>query len=129
MTSDDHQIIYIVDDGHIQSRGSTLSSDSTVTNEYVPRKSKYYSITEAEINTYSQLGLISTILFVVGGLTGGFSLGCLVSIIQESSNIAAKTLLTWLAGAMGIVTLLFFGFAITLEIIKWYSKKSWNTSE
>ena len=45
-----------------------------------PRKSTYYSVTDAEIDVYAQFGWLSTVFLSLSGTFLGFALGCVAAI-------------------------------------------------
>jgi hypothetical protein len=103
------------------------SIDDRIDIVFPKRKSTYYSLTESEIDAYAQFGWFSTILLTLFGAFVGFSLGCVIAIIQGNSSSTAYATLKSSAILTGVVSLIFLGFAIVLIYFQQKNKKEWKS--
>jgi len=97
--------------------------------DFPKRKSTYFSVTEAEINNYAQLGWLSTVSLTLFGAFLGLVLGCVVALLQDSLPATAISTLNALAWFSGIVAVIFLAVAILLLVSQVRSKKAWESAE
>ena len=93
------------------------------------RSSTFYSVTESEIEMYSQYGLLSSILLTLFGAFIGFSFGCIVPILQGGLTMDVQITLWWLAGATGLSALIFFGLSIIIARLQNKTKQTWKSTK
>jgi hypothetical protein len=94
--------------------------------QFPKRRSVYYSITEAEVNMYAQLGWISTVCLTLFGAFIGLAFGCFVGTIQDNIPIIARSVLTSIMWVTGFVSLIFFIISIVFIVLQSRSKKEWE---
>lgn len=97
-----------------------LSREYPVTIKYQRRTSRFYSLTDAEIEMYANTGWAANILLTLCGIFGGFALGCVVSLMQGSSSLASQAMLSASAVLSGIVGVLFLLLAAASF---WFQRK------
>ena len=97
--------------------------------QFPKRKSIYYSVTEAEINIYAQLGWISTLFLAIFGVLIGLAFGCYVALIQEDIPSEAQSLLKSTGWITGIISIIFFASALYFIFLQKQNKKAWESSE
>ena len=100
-----------------------------VVNRFQKRQSIYYSLTEAEINMYAQLGVISTVFLTLFGALVGFAGGCFIALIQENIPYEAEILLKTIGWATGIISIVFFIVAMWFIRLQYNNKKSWESTD
>ncbi len=100
-----------------------------VINQFQKRRSLYYSVTEAEINMYAQLGLISTLFLTLFGAFIGIVGGCFIALVQENIPFEARALLKSIGWVTGIVSVIFLFFAMLFIWLQIKNKKAWESTE
>jgi hypothetical protein len=94
--------------------------------KFPKRRCTYYSVTEAEIEVYAQFGWLSSMFLTLFGASLGFSLGCVVALVQGNIPADAQTTLWWLAGSIGLVSVVFLVITITLVVLQRKNRKTWK---
>ena len=93
-----------------------------------PRRSTYYSVTDAEIDVYAQFGWLSTIFLSLSGISTGFALGCVTAIAQGTLQAPADYTFRWIGGIAAVVAGVFFVLACALKYLQRENKKTWKIS-
>lgn len=104
-----------------------IGGNDRVDIKFPRRKSVYYSVTESEIESYAQFGLLSNICLTLFGLLAGFGLGCVAALAQGNIPDAGKTTLSWLIGISMVIALIFLALSLFLAYAQNTSKKTWRT--
>jgi hypothetical protein len=102
---------------------------SPVINEFTKRKSVYYSVTESEINMYSQLGWISTIFLTIYGILIGIASGCFIALQQNGIPNYAQALLKSTGWVTFIISFIFIGFTVVFIWMQAKNKKAWQSNK
>jgi hypothetical protein len=79
---------------------------------HFPREVQMYSVTNAEIDNYASFGWQSTLALAFAGLAGGFSLGCLTSLLQGAGGSEVVLMLRACMWLSAVVAVVFLGFAL-----------------
>lgn len=106
-----------------------IGGDPRVDVRFQIRTSIYYSVTEAEIETYAQFGWLTTILLTILGILWGLALGCIVALLQGNLSASSQASLiscTILGGILGLVFLLLAVWMIRKQS---QAKKDWKNNE
>lgn len=108
---------------------SAVSRQYPVTIQYRRRTSRFYSLTSAEIEMHASLGWWANFLLALFGAFSGFTLGCVVSIMQGDLLDAPLAALTYGATVSGVTALIFLILAAVSLFLQWKTKKQWEVVE
>lgn len=114
--------------GHQLTTGSSTASEQSVSNEFVPRKSRYYYITKAEIETYSNLGYLSTILFSFFGVIAGLPIGTYIALMQGGLSETTQRVLITVTWITSLIALIFLALSVVVTCWQQKNKKTWETT-
>lgn len=110
-----------------QSEGTSQIYKQSVKVTFPERDAVYYSVTEAEINNYAQLGWLANIFLTFFGIFAGLLGGGVIAIQQgglsEKSHAVIYSI-NWVSSIVGVIFLL---FAIVLMVLQSNSKKDWKS--
>lgn len=104
----------------------TLSRQYPVTIQYQRRTSRFYSLTNAEIEMYANLGWATNILMALFGASGGFALGCAVALMQGGLPSAPYAALTSSAIVSGVSVILFLALAFGSILLQAKTRRQWE---
>ncbi|MBE0682069.1 MAG: hypothetical protein IH589_09140 [Anaerolineales bacterium] len=111
-----------------QSEGtSQIYQKQSVKVTFPERDAVYYSVTEAEINNYAQLGWLATLFLTFFGVFAGLLCGGLIAIQQgglSEKSYATIYSINWFSSIVGMIFLL---LAILLMVLQSKSKKDWKS--
>jgi hypothetical protein len=97
--------------------------DPTILLYQQQRKAIYYSLSDSEIETYSQFGWLITFCLTFFGLGGGLSGGCVIALIQTPPSQLISSSLFWFALVSGLFSLILAGILLYFQRTQ---KKMWN---
>lgn len=93
---------------------------------HFPREVQMYSVTNAEIDNYASFGWQSNLALTFAGLSGGFSLGCLTSLLQGGSSREVVLMLRACMCLSAIVAVVFVILAVCQIIGQGRLRKDWE---
>jgi ABC-type amino acid transport system permease subunit len=105
-----------------------LSREYPVTIKYQRRTSKFFSLTDAEIEMYASWGWASTILLTLFGAFIGFSLGCAVALMQGNLTPVSQAMLTSAAVVSAVPAIVFLVLAVAATLYQRKLKNQWETT-
>jgi len=92
------------------------------------RSATFYSVTEDEIDNYAQFTFLSSIALTLFGVFAGFTIGCVVALIQGDLSETSIAVFWALIGLTAAVTVIFLVASIHLYRLGGRTKKTIKSS-